>query len=78
MFHLLPIAYIDPGSGVQIFSSIGPFLAAFFAALAGFLMWPLRHLKGFFSSTKRVVIFSSILAVFLTVGGFLLYNYLQQ
>lgn len=46
------IAYIDPGSGMQIFSSMGP-VAGFLLAMLGVLFWPVLKLISLLRSLKK-------------------------
>jgi hypothetical protein len=63
MMNLLPLAYIDPGTGVQLFSSIGPMVAAFLAACGAFLLWPIKKFVSLFSSKKKVIWFATSLSL---------------
>ena len=77
MISGLPIAYIDPGSGMQFFSSAGPFVAAIFAAVASVVLWPLRQAKNLFASqvSSRILAWGVLLAIL--AAGVILYFFLK-
>ena len=59
--------YIDPGSGMQFFSFLGPILAALLAVV-GFLIWPFRMFWGFFNVNRSRRILGGVF-IFLILGA---------
>ncbi len=60
-------AYIDPGSGLQFFSFLGPLLAALAGAI-GLLLWPFRKMWGLFISGRKIG-WLLVMALAVVVGG---------
>ncbi len=70
MIEFFQPLYIDPGTGMQFFSSLGPLLAALFAGTMGVVLWPFRKMVALFISDKKRTwtITLAVLAVVLAAG----------
>jgi hypothetical protein len=53
MIEFFQPLYIDPGTGMQFFSSVGPLLAALFAGMVGVVLWPFRKIVALFVADKK-------------------------
>lgn len=61
-------AYIDPGSGLQFFSVLGPIVAALLAA-AGALFWPFRKMWGLLCSGRKGAWIGLVALIVIGAGG---------
>jgi len=78
-FLWLPLAYVDPNTGFQIFSQASPILAAFLAFL-GILLWPFRQgaLVLWHFIKNRPKLFLGVLVFLISVGTAFAYHYLNK
>jgi len=71
MIEIFQLGYIDPGTGAQLFSSVGPMVVAFLAAAGAALLWPIKKIISLFSSKKQVIwIVTSVSLLVLGVAAF--------
>lgn len=68
MIDPLPLAYIDPGTGAQFFSSMGPLIGVIFATVAAAVLWPFRQMIGILKNKKIAFVVFGILVVIAAAG----------